>query len=75
MEEPCLPKKLRLELANRVSELLIEIADEPFSEEFTEIQREFEDLIISLSQISKPYEYLADSYMQLYEFIKEDKKI
>ena len=74
MKEHWLPKKLRLELANNASDLLIQIYDEPFSKELTETEKEFEDLIISLSRISEPYKYLADSYVHLYQYVKEKKK-
>jgi len=72
--EPCLPHKLRLELANRVSDLFIEVYDEPFCEKPTETEEEFKDLLISLSQISPPYEHLANFYLKLYNHFKEQKK-
>ncbi len=74
MNEPCLPKKLRRELANRAGDLFLEIYNEPFSEESTEAEEEFRDLLISLSQISPPYEHLANFYLKLYNHIKEQKK-
>jgi hypothetical protein len=75
MEKPLLPKKLRLELANKTSDLLIQIMDEPFSEKLTKAEEDFTDLVIALSQISSAYSHLANSYMRMYtQYIKQNKK-
>ena len=74
MENLLLPKKLRLELSDNTSNLLVQIMDEPFSEKFTKTEDDFIDLVISLSQISSAYHHLADSYLKMYKYIKELKK-
>jgi hypothetical protein len=69
-----LRKSLKLKLANKASDLLVKIMDEPFSENLTETEEEFKGVIISLSKISPAYKHLSDSYMRLYQHIMDEKK-
>ena len=73
MEESLLPEKLRTEMSERASDLLVAFVDESSSENFTEIEKEFMDTVLCISQISKPYKYLADSYIMMYQYVKEEK--
>lgn len=68
-----LPKRLRSELSDNASTLLMKILDEPKSRRLTETEKDFFDVVLSLSEISPAYKYLADSFVGLYHFIQEEK--
>lgn len=68
-----LPKRLRSELSDNASTLLMKILDEPKSKKLTETEKDFFDIILCLFEISPAYRYLADVYVNLYHFIQEEK--
>jgi hypothetical protein len=68
-----LSNKLKLQLGNTASDLLMKILDEPSSKKLTKTEEDFFDVIISLSEISPAYKFLADAYLNLYNSIHEEK--
>ena len=74
LEKYSLPKKLRVELRKQTNVLLAAFANESFLDKITEIEDEFLNRVISLSQVSRAYKSLAGSYMILYEHVRSEKK-
>lgn len=66
-------KSLSQQLAETASDLLGKITDERLETKPTETEKEFFDVLISLSEISPTYEALADAYVEMYKFIQDEK--
>ena len=62
-------------LVHELSDLLIDFEEEPYSEKITLTEEAFLGGVVALSNSPMPYNYLADQYTKMYEYIKNLKEL